>query len=83
MAKLANQNRVMAAHAHGGGTIVVLCHSACATSAHDCMGGATAALCPEGHTTTVRCLHHGGTLPLRWCHVGARPFGQRHSGPLP
>ena len=53
MARLAHENRVMAAHAHGGGTTVVLCHSACATLAHNCLGGATAALCREGHTTTA------------------------------
>ena len=53
MARLAHENRVMAAHTHGGGTTVVLCHSACATSAHNCPSGATAALRPEGRTTTA------------------------------
>ena len=53
MARLAHENRVMAAHAHGSGTTVVLYHSAGATSAHDCLGSATAVLCPEGHTMTA------------------------------
>ena len=53
MARVAHENRNMTAHAHGGGTIVVLCHSACATlypedratMAHVYVGGTTVALC--------------------------------------
>ena len=41
MARLAREIRGMAARAHGGGTDVVLCHLACAMSAHDCVGRAT------------------------------------------
>ena len=52
MARLAHENCVMAAHAHGGSTTVVLPFSL-RQLAHDCLGGATAALCPEGHTTTA------------------------------
>ena len=66
MARLAHGNPVMATHAHGGGTTVVLCHSACATSTHDCLGDATAALCLEGHTTMANVYVAYITVAL--CH---------------
>ena len=44
MARLARENRIMQARVHGGGTTVVLCHSACATRAHDCLGAPRGAL---------------------------------------
>ena len=63
MARLARENRVMAARAHGGGTIVVLCHSACATLAHDGLGGATRRFALKGTPRRCTC-----TLPAsRWC----------------
>ena len=52
MARLAPENRVMVAHAHGGGTTVMLCHSACAT------------LCPEERATMAHGYAGGTTLAL-------------------
>ena len=53
MARLARENRIMVARAHGGGTIMVLCHSGCATSAYDCLGDVTRHSALKG--TTRRC----------------------------
>ena len=66
MARLAHENRVMAADAHGGGTTVVLCRSLCATSAHDRLACATAALCPQWHTTVAYVYVASITVAL--CH---------------
>ena len=65
MARLARENRAMAARAHSGGTTVVLCHAACATLAHDCLGGAmrrsALKVAPQRRMCTL-------TAP-RWCRV--------------